>query len=269
MSRESERFYLVVVHAPSSVALGRHYVLADVPVTAGRASGNEIVLADAGVSRTHAQFERRADGFWVVDHSKHGTFVDDERIGEKRLADGALLRLGSIVLRALAGPPRRIVETTYSTSPLDGLTGLLNRSSLFARADEAWAAACAHDSPLAFVLLGLDAFRRVNATYGHVAGDEVLRSIARLVATHVRPEDALSRYSGDTFAWLLPSTDAVTASVLSESLRDAVASHEVLFDGHGITVTASAGIAERAMLSSVDGLLAAALVALHRAKQER
>lgn len=264
-----ERLYLVVVHAPSSTELGRQYVVSDLPVTAGRAAGNEIVLADAGVSRTHAQLERRADGFWVVDHSKHGTFVDDERIGEKRLADGALLRLGSIVLRASAGPPRRIVDTTYSTSPLDGLTGLLDRASLFALTDDAWASACAHDSPLAFVLLGLDAFRHVNATYGHLAGDEVLRSIARLTTTHVRPEDALSRYSGDTLAWLLPSTDAVTASVLSESLREAIASHEVESDGHCITVTASVGIAERAMVSSVEGLLAAALVALHRAKQKR
>jgi two-component system cell cycle response regulator len=122
-------------------------------------------------------------------------------------------------------------------------------------------------------MLDLDHFKQVNDTYGHAAGDEVLRELAQRVESQVRASDVAARYGGEEFVVLLPHTDVDAGKALAERIRRAVSAEPVSFDDEGeVTVTASIGIAtvlpgdEDDLKTVGDSLLARADVALYRAK---
>ncbi|HKO54497.1 MAG TPA: diguanylate cyclase [Thermoanaerobaculia bacterium] len=146
----------------------------------------------------------------------------------------------------------------------DSLTGIPNRRE-FERALEAeWERALRHDQPLALILLDLDAFKALNDTHGHPAGDECLRRIGRLLADTIRVSgDVVARYGGEEFALLLPITDAASAAVVAERLRHLVERLQI----HG--VTASFGVASMVpdRLSEPASLVARADRALYAAKR--
>jgi diguanylate cyclase (GGDEF)-like protein/PAS domain S-box-containing protein len=95
-----------------------------------------------------------------------------------------------------------------------------------------------HDLPLSLVMLDVDAFKQYNDSFGHPAGDDVLRAVAGLLRDSVREHDVVARYGGEEFAILLPATDADSAHGLAERLRRSIAEHAWTHR----TVTASLGI---------------------------
>jgi diguanylate cyclase (GGDEF)-like protein len=151
----------------------------------------------------------------------------------------------------------------------DGLTGLYNRRAF----NELFAAAIANEDRraggrLGLVLLDIDHFKKLNDTYGHPAGDAALRSLARLLAQHLRKGDQAARYGGEEFVVILPGSDAERSMQAAERLREALARHRFVHDGSRIPLTASLGVAvwpEDARLP--DALLAAADRGLYAAKQ--
>ena len=160
----------------------------------------------------------------------------------------------------------------------DPLTGLRNRRYLDSRLEEAVAGARRESTPLACLLLDLDYFKRVNDTYGHLAGDEVLREVARRIQGAVRASDVCARYGGEELAVLLPDTRRAEAEALAERLRQVVCGAPIpVATGRAITVTASIGVATvlpgpHATIApeetAVRDLLEAADQALFRAKAE-
>ena len=107
----------------------------------------------------------------------------------------------------------------------DPLTGLLNRRGLESRAVEAIALARRHGRPLACLVVDLDHFKRVNDTFGHAAGDEVLRTVAELIHRLTRISDLVARYGGEEFLLLLPETDRDGAAAVGEKIRAVLAAH--------------------------------------------
>lgn len=88
----------------NGVATGTVFVLGDVPAVVGRSPEAHLCIADPWISSMHAMFERREDGLWVVDlESRNGVFLGDERVGEARVPDGAVVRLGRTEVRLTAG----------------------------------------------------------------------------------------------------------------------------------------------------------------------
>lgn len=155
----------------------------------------------------------------------------------------------------------------------DVLTGWHNRRYLQVRLMEELARSRRDHSELVCLMLDLDHFKQVNDTYGHAAGDEVLRELAQRVEAQVRASDVAARYGGEEFVVLLPRTDVAAGEALAERIRRAVSAEPVSFDGEGrVTVTASIGIAsvlpgeEEDLKTAGDSLLARADVALYRAK---
>lgn len=155
----------------------------------------------------------------------------------------------------------------------DVLTGWHNRRYLQVRLLEELARARRDRSELVCLMLDLDHFKAVNDTYGHAAGDEVLRELAQRVESQVRASDVAARYGGEEFVVLLPHTDVASGKALAERIRRAVAAEPVSFEGKGeVTITASIGIAsvlpsdEDDLKTVGDSLLARADVALYRAK---
>ena len=149
----------------------------------------------------------------------------------------------------------------------DSLTGLPNR-----RAVEGWAArqlsgAARHGFPFWVVLTDLDHFKRINDTYGHDAGDEVIKAVAEILQSHKRASDIAGRLGGEEFALILPEATLDRAASAAERLRQLVADRVVIADGRAISVTISIGVSVcHADTSGIDELLKQADVALYQAK---
>jgi diguanylate cyclase (GGDEF)-like protein len=148
----------------------------------------------------------------------------------------------------------------------DSLTGLLNHSALKERLAAEIARAERNGDALAFAMLDLDHFKKVNDTHGHAAGDRVLRALARLLRERLRRSDIAGRYGGEEFALILPATDGAAALSVLEDIRRNFASVEHGTGGHAFSVTLSAGVADYPRFARPDRLAEAADQALYASK---
>ncbi|SIQ22890.1 diguanylate cyclase (GGDEF) domain-containing protein [Alkalispirochaeta americana] len=149
----------------------------------------------------------------------------------------------------------------------DGLTGLTNRRYFEDYASEIIQSSRASDTPLALVLFDLDHFKKVNDTYGHDAGDTVLQTIAQRLTNHLRSSDALSRYGGEEFVFLLPQATREEALQKAEEVRSILSQQPIsLDDQQPITVTASFGVACLKNEPTLRELMKRADAALYQAK---
>jgi diguanylate cyclase (GGDEF)-like protein len=137
----------------------------------------------------------------------------------------------------------RLFEQTERLATTDGLTGLTNHRTFQARFDEHLAHAERYGKKLSLILCDIDHFKAVNDTYGHPAGDVVLRGVARTLVKEARATDLVARYGGEEFALVIPETDGPGALVIAERIRERVKG--IAFDtGQGkLAVTLSLGIA--------------------------
>lgn len=151
----------------------------------------------------------------------------------------------------------------------DELTGLNNRRAFFERAEEIFALARRHQLPLCALLIDIDHFKRVNDTYGHAAGDQVLKAVAETLKSSLRESDLYGRLGGEEFAVLLPGTDSASAHLIAEKLRHAVQSMGVLNDRLVLRVTISIGLTEDDLhCPDLRSLLAIADAAMYQAKSK-
>ncbi len=150
----------------------------------------------------------------------------------------------------------------------DVLTRLANRRHLLEQLESLWATADRHQRPLSVIMFDVDRFKRVNDTWGHAAGDEVLRVVARLARRALRRGDRIGRIGGEEFCVVCPETNVEGAAVLAERIRSAVEQTPVQVTEQTIHVTVSLGVAERSDRHECeDQLLADADAALYRAKE--
>ncbi len=156
----------------------------------------------------------------------------------------------------------------------DVLTGWNNRRYLGVRLTEELARARRDGTRLVCLMLDIDHFKSVNDTWGHAAGDAVLKELAQRIESQVRASDVAARYGGEEFIVLLPDTRVESAQKLAERIRQEIAASPVdLPGGEAVTITASIGIAEvspgsdeKDLKTLGDSLVARADVALYAAK---
>ena len=120
----------------------------------------------------------------------------------------------------------------------DGLTGIKNHRHFRDSLDVAMSLAMRQSIPLSVIMLDIDHFKMINDAHGHAAGDDVLRTVAKILGENTREHDEVARYGGEEFAILLPMTDA-GAAALAEQLRESIASYPWPLR----CVTASLGVA--------------------------
>jgi two-component system cell cycle response regulator len=154
-------------------------------------------------------------------------------------------------------------------SQTDALTELDNRRYIEERLAEMFGHAARFGEPLACVMCDLDKFKPINDTYGHQAGDAVLRQFARVLRHEAREIDRVGRYGGEEFILLLPGTTDEAAAVFAERVREAVDGQPFTFPGGSLTLTVSSGVASwpHPDIASSDALVKAADDALYVAKE--
>jgi diguanylate cyclase (GGDEF)-like protein len=164
---------------------------------------------------------------------------------------------------------KRAEEALREMATTDYLTGLVNRRSFFARLDEELERLHrAIESPVALLMLDLDFFKNVNDTYGHAAGDALLKHFSAMVTGEVRLIDTVGRLGGEEFGIIFPGADLKATKVLADRLCQRVSRSPLLFNGQEIRITVSVGVTDvKATDSNSDAPLARADAALYRAKQ--
>jgi len=238
---------LVVIYTAEPGLLGKRFVLDKSPTRVGRGAESQIVLEGDSVSRRHAHFERGAVAWYVVDDgSTNGTYVNEEQIArEQLLVNGDRIKVGPSILKFLSGADAeaKYHEEIYRMTIVDGLTQIHNKRALFEALEKELMRARRYDRDLSLLMFDIDFFKRINDQYGHLAGDHVLRELARIVQERIRREEVFARYGGEEFVILLPETPLPGAAALAESLRARVANHSFVFQGERIPVTVSIGTA--------------------------
>jgi diguanylate cyclase (GGDEF)-like protein len=161
---------------------------------------------------------------------------------------------------------RQALATINELAIRDELTGIHNRRFLLDLVDKEKERADRNGSEFCLCLFDIDFFKRINDTYGHAAGDTVLRAFSRTVQDQLRALDAFGRYGGEEFLLMLPETPAASAIALAERVRGAVEGLRCLDAERTITLTVSAGVAEYRLGEKVAQTIVRADQALYLAK---
>ena len=151
----------------------------------------------------------------------------------------------------------------------DSLTGLLNRAAIRDMLESELARAQREDRTIAVIMADLDHFKRINDTYGHAAGDTVLRETAQRMRSTVRSYDAIGRYGGEEFLLLMPGCDLEVGPERAEKMRTRLADTPVKINGKDITVTLSLGLTAYTgeAPADIEGIIRAADEAMYKAKR--
>src|SRR5262249_25362029 len=180
------------------------------------------------------------------------------------------LRAGRRILDLL-GEVVRAREIMREQAREDSLTQLCTRATVLEllkhELDRSQRSSKDRDAPVSVVLADLDNFKHINDTYGHLAGDAVLREAAHRMRDAIRPYDSIGRYGGEEFLLVLSNCDTIGAAAIAERLLQAGREDNIIFaEGTG-SVTLSAGVATSGVIQDPETLLGVADAALYRAKR--
>src|SRR5581483_429570 len=145
-------------------------------------------------------------------------------------------------------------------SARDSLTGLYNRWFVMEKIESELNRALRHGAPMSVLMLDLDHFKRVNDSFGHSAGDEVLKSVGQVLRESCRVYDVPGRYGGEEFCIVLPETRLNNTTGVAERIRSRLAQTQLAVAGQSISVTASIGVAGMDSVTREGVITAAALL---------
>jgi two-component system, cell cycle response regulator len=146
------------------------------------------------------------------------------------------------------------------------LTGLPNRRALMERLQQEWARMERHGQPFSFIMADIDHFKKVNDTYGHLVGDQLLQEVAKVFTKQCRNIDMPTRYGGEEFAIIVSQETASKAQCLAERCRHSIEEINMMVNGETVHTTVSFGIADATGLMASETLIEHADEALYAAK---
>lgn len=202
---------------------GKRYLLEKEELHLGRAVTSDIVIADTSVSRTHAHIYNQDTGVFIEDAgSANGTYINEQKISERyKLADQDLIRLGTMLLKFFSADnvDGFIQDKIYQLATIDAGTQIFNKQYLQDTLESEFRKTKLANRNLTVLVFDLDHFKKVNDTYGHNAGDQVLRDLAKIVKGCIRKEDIFARFGGEEFVVILPNTSAQQSLKVAETIR--------------------------------------------------
>ena len=274
LEQENEKRSACFIFLTGSQA-GKMHKIAEHSSTIGRSVRAGVCVPDEGVSREHARISRGPDGAVILEDlgSTNGTFINGERVQSRMLKDGDKIELGGTTILKFSlqdSLEEDFQRRQYESATRDALTGCHNKRYFSERMPSEIAFAQRHNKSLALAMMDLDHFKGINDTYGHQAGDYVLKRFAELMIAEVRTDDIPARYGGEEFALIMRETERHSAFLVVERIRRRVASTDFVHEGTKIDVTVSIGMAVRAgeELVSPEALIKEADQCLYRAKSD-
>jgi two-component system cell cycle response regulator len=248
ISRISERptgkeACLVVIYGSE---LGKKYNLNAPSLVIGRSSKCDIQIDQESISRNHTKLVNTGKSILIRDlGSTNGTYVNDEPIDEYVMRDGDLIKIGRTIFKFLTGGniENAYHEEIYRLTTIDGLTQIFNKRYFVETLEREIARSHRYRRELSLVMFDIDHFKKVNDSYGHLAGDYVLKHLAQTVKTRIRREDCFARYGGEEFAIVLPEIDGLNAKPFAEKIRQLVEATDFRFENTSMPVTISMGVA--------------------------
>jgi diguanylate cyclase (GGDEF)-like protein len=260
--------YLVIIYGDE---LGKRIPLGDKQVEAGRSSACEIPIDQESVSRRHARIWWTGERYRVRDlASTNGTYVNDVAVTEQDLEDGDQVKVGRTILKFMTGSnvEASYHEEIYRMMTSDGLTQVYNKRYFHETLEREVSRCRRYVRDLGLVIFDIDHFKKKNDTYGHLAGDTVLREMARVIRAKLRREDIFARVGGEEFAILTPEIGIKGVRDVAEKVRLVVASTPFIFEQHAISATISLGVAVwSGKEDTADDLYGRADAGLYQAKQ--
>ncbi|MBF8668450.1 diguanylate cyclase [Pseudomonas putida] len=208
--------------------------------------------------------ENRLEGLLVtMDEHKHERDRREQELAGR--LQGLSERVANMEHEALGY--REHLEEQRQKALLDPLTGLPNRAAWSERVEREMLEWQAHGGHLAMAILDLDHFKRINDSYGHLAGDKVLKIVADQLRKRLRSGDFIARFGGEEFVLLLPQTSPAAAAQIAEALRATVEACPFHFKGERVVITTSIGLGAFRSGERGDQVLKRADAALYRAKE--
>lgn len=234
---------LVVIYG---LDLGKKYNLDRPSLIIGRSSKADIQIDQESVSRNHCKIINTGKTIMVRDlGSTNGTYVNDELVDEYVLRDGDFIKIGRCIFKFLSGSniENAYHEEIYRLTTIDGLTQVYNKRYFLETLEREMGRAHRYRRDLSLIMFDIDRFKGINDTYGHLAGDYVLKQLAAVIKSRIRREDILSRYGGEEFAIILPEIDSYNALQFAEKIRRLTEKAVFKFEDTEIPVTISIGVA--------------------------
>lgn len=264
---------LVVLIGPPGYQ-GKQWALGQAETIIGRSIDCPMFIDDKSLSRSHARFVVSGGDVSVIDMgSTNKTKVNGDvltPLAPVRLKNNDQIQAGNVVLKFLERGSIEVISSQQLQERVakDALTGAYTKAELLNRGPELMKRSETLGEPLCLVMFDIDHFKKINDTYGHPAGDHVLREIGQIVGQKlVRANDYFARFGGEEFVILLSGSPTKAAMDVAERVRNSVQSHLFVFDNKTIPVTVSLGVAERQPTDkSWETILARADEALYKSK---
>lgn len=262
---------LVLVYGKED--LGKKFEIHKDETSIGRSAACTICVNDESVSRVHCFLIRQPDGTFRVrdNRSTNGTMINTALItGEQVIQDGDHLHLGGVMFKFLSGDNLEsdYYNEIYRLTTVDGLTQVYNKRYYLEALNREMSRARRYGRALSLIMFDIDFFKKINDTYGHLAGDMILSSLAATISGVIRKEDIFARYGGEEFSIILPEISIENARFFAEKIRRVVEMALFQYQNVAIPVTISLGIATFDLtMDSADAFIRAADENLYIAKR--
>ncbi len=253
---------------------GQMYNLAGRTVRLGRDPTCQVIIDDPHISRVHAEISCK-DGNTILIRdtgSTNGIFVNGKRITEQQLNDGDKILIGTRLYFKFCyqdAVDQSYQQNLFRAANIDGLTQLYNKKYFIDVLAKEFSFSRRNKQALSLLMVDVDHFKKVNDTYGHMAGDLVLKSIGAFLHQQLRLENIACRYGGEEFAIILRNVTPDLAEHIGERLRKGMEGEKILYRATPIQITISIGIAtfENNNFETIEDFIQRADEHLYEAKQ--
>ncbi len=253
---------------------GQTFHLSGRTIKIGRDPAAQIILEDPHVSRNHAEIICRGEKDLVLRDagSTNGIFVNGQKVTEKKLEDGDKILIGTRLYFKFCfqdSVEQDYQQNLFRAANIDSLTQLYNKKYFVDALAKEFSFAKRTQQLLSLMMVDIDFFKKINDTYGHMAGDLVLKSVGQFLLKHLRMENIACRYGGEEFSIILRNVHGDLALTIAERVRRAIETEKILYRGKPISVTVSIGIAtlENQNFETIEDFIRKADEYLYEAKE--
>jgi len=253
---------------------GQMYHLTGRTMKLGRDPTCQITLEDPHISRNHAEIICRSPTEIIIRDigSTNGVFVNGKRITEQLLTDGDKILIGTRLYFKFCyqdAVDQNYQQNLFRAANIDGLTQLYNKKYFVDVLSKEFSFSKRNNQPLSLMMIDVDHFKKINDTYGHMAGDLVLKCVGQYLQKNLRLENIGCRYGGEEFAIILRNVTGDQALAIAERLRTSIEQEKINYRGKTIQITVSIGIAtlQEENFDTIDDLIQKADEFLYEAKE--